>query len=148
MTTAVWNGVTIAESRQDSRGRRKPLLSTGFRPPKYLRPSTTTRRSRYCREATACDRLIDRLRARSSSVEELAAEQRTSRDRLLHCSDDALSVRGIALALELPQAASDHSEKVVDVVDDELRYVHNRHHPHPTACGDRATRVGPRAGVT
>jgi hypothetical protein len=33
--------------------------------------------------------------------------------RLLHFADDGLSVRGIALALEQPQA--DHDEKVVDV---------------------------------
>ena len=32
-------------------------------------------------------------------------------DHLLHFSDDGLSVCGIALALEPPQAAADHGEK-------------------------------------
>ena len=54
---------------------------------------------------------------------------------------------GIALALEQPQAAADHGEKVVDVVDDELSHVGYRPHPLPPARGDRATRVGPRVSV-
>jgi hypothetical protein len=62
-------------------------------------------------------------------------------------SDDGFSVRGIALALERPQAAADHGEKVVDVVDDELRHLRYRFPPLLPARGDRATRVGPRASV-
>src|SRR6516162_8108533 len=62
-------------------------------------------------------------------------------------SDDSFSVRGIARALEQPQAASDHGEKVVDVVEHELRHVRYRPHSLPLARGDRATRIGPRAGV-
>jgi hypothetical protein len=62
-------------------------------------------------------------------------------------SDDGFSVRGIALALERPQAAADHGEKVVDVVDDELRHLRYRPPPLLPARGDRATRVGPRASV-
>jgi hypothetical protein len=55
--------------------------------------------------------------------------------------------RFAALALEQPQAAADHGEKVVDVVDDELRDVRYRPHPFPLppASGDPAMRGGPRA---
>jgi hypothetical protein len=44
-------------------------------------------------------------------------------------------------------AAANHGQKVIDVVDDELRHVHYRPHPRPPASGDRASRVGPRAEV-
>jgi hypothetical protein len=36
---------------------------------------------------------------------------------------------------------------MVDVVDDELRHVRYRPHPQPSAGGDCASRVGPRAGA-
>jgi hypothetical protein len=78
-----------------------------------VRTQRPVKRARDRCEATACDKPVDRLGARSRSVEELPAEQRASRDRLLHFADDGLSVRGIALALEQPQATSDHGEKVV-----------------------------------
>jgi len=80
------------------------------------------------------------------SVEELTTEQRSSRDRALNLADDGLSVCGIALALKQPQAAADHSEKVVDVVDDELRRVRYRPHPLRPAGREHAARVGPWSG--
>jgi hypothetical protein len=77
----------------------------------------------------------------------LPAEQRASRDRLLHLADDGLSVRGTALALRQPQTAPDHGEKVIDVVDDERRQV--RYRPHlarpPAATAPRVS--DRRAGV-
>src|SRR5262249_16715524 len=60
---------------------------------------------------------------------------------------DSRPVRGVAMALEQPQAAADHGKKIVDVVDDDLRRVRYRPHPLPPAQSERATRVGPRAGV-
>ena len=42
---------------------------------------------------------------------------------MLHLHNYDFSIRRVALALEQPQATADHSEKVVDVVDDELRHV-------------------------
>ncbi|WP_136624304.1 hypothetical protein [Bradyrhizobium centrolobii] len=56
-------------------------------------------------------------------------------------------MRGIVLAFEQPQAAVDYGEKVVNVVDDQLRYVRYRLHRLPPARSDRATRVGPRVGA-
>ena len=101
--------------------------------------------ARRC-EAAACDELADRLGAWSRSVEKLTAEQRSSRDRVLHLTDDGLSICGVALALEQPQAVADHSEKVVDVVDHELRHVPDRPRPLRPAGEEHAARVGPWGG--
>src|SRR5258705_2415186 len=103
-------------------------------------------RARQRCEGVACDASADRLGEWSRSVEELTAEQLSSRDRVLHLADDGLSVCGVALALEQPQAAADHSEKVVDVVDHELRHVPDRLRHLRPAGGEHAARVGPWGG--
>jgi hypothetical protein len=60
---------------------------------------------------------------------------------MLHLADEGLSVCGVALALEPPRAAADHSEKVV--LDHELRHVPDR--PLPLRP-EHPARVGPWSG--
>src|SRR5437773_6488965 len=105
-------------------------------------------RTRQRCEATACDEPADRLGAWSRNVEELTTAQRSSCDRVPHLADDGLSVCGVALALEQPQAAANHSEKVVDVVDHELRHVPDRPRPLRPAGVEHAAGVGLRGGQT
>src|SRR6516225_4372341 len=60
-------------------------------------------------------------------------------------SSSFLSVLCVVLALEQPQAAADHGEKVVDVEDDELCHVRYRPHrlPPPAATAPRESDRGP-----
>jgi hypothetical protein len=122
-------------------------------PTVFMTPSATSgstgrrirlksRRATNTSEIAACDASTFNNATRSGVKIRRSLRSRGGKQRhgVLHFANDGLSVRGIALALEQPQAAVDHGEKVANVVDDELRHVRYRPHPLPPVGGRSARR--------
>nr|WP_246556669.1 hypothetical protein [Bradyrhizobium liaoningense] len=97
-------------------------------------------------EAIACDQAVDRVAAWARSIEKLATERHASRNRLLHCANDRLTIRDVTLTLEQSQATADHGKEVVNVVDDELRHAAGRSLCLCAASERHAARAGTWGG--